>query len=104
MTCDLTGIGGSATFALASQTATTFSSQYTVPAGTAASTYSIPCTITDDQSRTGSFNIGLTVTAPFTCGSPATPIHAIQGSGPTSLMNGQTVDVEGIVVGFSGHK
>ena len=103
VTCDLTGIGGIATFALASQTGTSFSSQYSVPAGTAASTYSIPCTITDDQSRTGSFNIGLAVTAPFTCGSPATPIHAIQGSGPTSLMSGQVVDVEGIVVGtFQG--
>ncbi len=103
VTCDLTSIGGSSTFALASQTATTFSSTYAVPAATAANAYSIPCTVADDQARAGSFNIGLTVTLPFTCGTPATPIHAIQGSGATSPVNGQVVDVEGIVVGsFQG--
>ena len=34
------------------------------------------------------------------CGNPATPIHAIQGSGDTSPMNGASnVEIEGIVVG-----
>jgi predicted extracellular nuclease len=103
VSCDLTAIGGSSTFSLASQTATTFSSQYTVPAATAPNEYSLPCCVTDDQGRSGSFNISAAVTAPFTCGTAATPIHAIQGSGAASPMTGQTVDVEGIVVGaFQG--
>ena len=103
VSCDLSAIGGSATFALASQSATTFSSSYTVPAGTSASTYTLPCTVTDGQSRSGAFNIPLSVTLPFLCGAAATPIHAIQGSGSASPMVGQTVDVEGIVVGsFQG--
>jgi len=103
VSCDLSSIGGSSTFSLASQTATSFSSQYTVPAGTAPNTYPLPCSISDDQARSGSFNITLAVTLPFTCGSPATGIHTIQGNGPTSPLLGQAVDVEGIVVGsFQG--
>ncbi len=103
VTCDLTAIGGSSTFALASQTATTFSASYLIPAVQAASTYVLPCTVSDAQTRSGSFNISLTVTAPFTCGSPATRIHTIQGSGALSPLNGQAVEVEGIVVGkFQG--
>jgi predicted extracellular nuclease len=103
VSCDLSSIGGSANFALASQTATTFFSQYTLPGGTAPSLYSLPCTITDAQSRTGSFSIAFTVITPFNCGTPATAIHTIQGSGATSPLAGQTVDVEGIVVGsFQG--
>lgn len=103
VTCDLSAIGGSSTFSLASQTATTFSSAYTVPVNAVVADYSIPCTISDDQGRSGSFQIALTVTAPFTCGSPAIPIHAVQGSGTASSMTGRSVDVEGIVVGsFQG--
>jgi predicted extracellular nuclease len=103
VSCDLSALGGSSTFALAAQTATTFSSSFMVPAAATAKAYTIPCTVSDDQMRSGSFNIGLTVTLPFSCGSPATPIHSIQGSGATSPMNGQVVDVEGIVVGsFQG--
>ena len=103
VSCDLTAIGGSSTFSLASQTATTFSSQYTLPGAVAPNTYSLPCGITDDQARSGSFNISVVVTAPFTCGAPATAIHTIQGNGVTSPLAGQTVDVEGIVVGaFQG--
>ncbi len=44
------------------------------------------------------------------CGDPSTPIAQVQGSGPTSPMVGQTVSVEGVVVGdyqgsgqFSGY-
>ena len=68
-------------------------------------TYTLPCSVTDDQSRSTSFNISLTVLIPLnsTCGAAATPIHAVQGSGATSPLVGQTVDLEGIVVGaFQG--
>src|SRR5262249_14979008 len=51
----------------------------------------------------GSFNISLSVAAPFTCGSPKTRIHDVQGNGATSPLVGHIVDVEGIVVGsFQG--
>jgi uncharacterized protein len=36
---------------------------------------------------------------PTTCGDPSTPIHEIQGSGAVSPMVGETVVIEGIVVG-----
>ncbi len=103
VSCDLTAIGGSSMFSLASQTATTFSSQYNVPAATTPSNYSLPCSVTDDQGRSGPFNIAVPVTAPFTCGGATTAIHDVQGNGATSPMLGQTVDVEAIVVGsFQG--
>ena len=35
----------------------------------------------------------------FTCGDPATPIHAVQGSGAATPMNGAVVTIEGVVVG-----
>ena len=35
----------------------------------------------------------------FTCGDPATKIHQVQGSGPTTPMSGATVAIEGVVVG-----
>ncbi len=62
----------------------------------------MPCAVTDDQGRTGSFKIALTVTTPFVCEGPvktSTAIHTIQGSGAASPLAGQTVEVEGIVVG-----
>jgi predicted extracellular nuclease len=92
--CDLTGIGGSGSFSLAMQTATTFSSAYLVPAGTAANTYSLPCTIGDAQGRSGAFNIGLTVSPP-----PPTfhNIYEITGSGTSSPLAGQAVSTRGVV-------
>ncbi len=102
--CDLSAIGGSATQSLP-VTTTTFNFLATVGAGTAINVYSLPCSVTDDQNRLTNFNIGLTVlpVASTTCGTAATPIHSIQGSGLTSPLVGQIVDVEGIVVGpFQG--
>ncbi len=98
VSCDLTGVGGTNPFAL-TVTGTTFSGVYQVPAGTVATTWSLPCTVTDDQSRTGSFNISLTVNVPFVCGGTATAIHTIQGTGSDSPLAGQVVTVEGIVTG-----
>jgi uncharacterized protein len=46
------------------------------------------------------FSFGFTTEDVLVCGDPATPIHAIQGSGLTSPMNGATnVVIEGIVTG-----
>jgi Bacterial Ig-like domain (group 3)/Lamin Tail Domain len=77
--CDLTAIGGSNAFSLPSPG---FSAPYIVPAGTAAQVYNLPCTVTDDQTRTGSFTVAVTVASPSV--SPA-------GSGsasPASLLAG----------------
>jgi hypothetical protein len=62
VSCDLTAIGGSATFSLAGS-GVSFSSAYTVPANTTITSYSLPCTVSDAQSRTGNFNIALIVSS-----------------------------------------
>src|SRR5215471_1179826 len=91
VSCNLTAIGGSATFSLPSPG---FSALYTVPASITATSYSLPCTVSDDLSRSSAFNIALTVTAP-----PANPhkIYEITGSGTTSPLAGQTVNVHAVV-------
>src|SRR5262249_49969591 len=57
---------------------------------------SLPVTITDDQNRTGSTNIALTVNGVATC-----TIMAVQGHGATSPVAGMTVTVTGVVT--AGH-
>ena len=102
--CDLTAIGGSATSPL-SVTDTTFSLTLAVSANTAPGTYNLPCSVTDDQFRSATFNISATVLIDLdaTCGAPATPIHLVQGAAAVSPLLGQVVDLEGIVVGaFQG--
>ena len=42
---------------------------------------------------------GFRTADPFVCGNPATKIHAIQGAGLASDRVGQTVQIEGVVVG-----
>ncbi len=104
VTCDLSPIGGSTTQALAVN-GTSFSFNTAIGALISPNAYSLACTVTDDQSRSTNFNIALTVQIPLSsaCGDPATPIDVIQGSGSTSPLAGQTVDIEGIVVGsFQG--
>ncbi|HEY2012646.1 MAG TPA: ExeM/NucH family extracellular endonuclease, partial [Bryobacteraceae bacterium] len=98
--CNLGAIGGSATQALP-VTGTTFTYNTTVGAGTALGAYSLPCSVSDNLSRSTNFNIALTVLLPLnsSCGAAATPIHTIQGSGLTSPLTGLTVDVEAVVVG-----
>jgi predicted extracellular nuclease len=89
--CNLTAIGGSAAFALPSPG---FSALYSVPANTTATNYNLPCTVSDAQSRSSAFSISLTVTAP-----PATPrkIFEITGTGTTSPLAGQAVNVHAVV-------
>lgn len=102
VSCDLSAIGGSATFDLPNTGVNTYSASYTVPVGTPGRSYSLPCTVSDDQARSGQFSIALEIVVPFVCETDvktSTPIHTIQGSGGTSPMNGQLVEVEGVVVG-----
>ncbi len=104
VSCDLSSIGGSSTQDLP-VTGTTFSFLATVAANTTPNSYVFPCTVIDDQSRSSTFNITLSVLIPLnsTCGAAATPINVVQGPGALSPLVGQTVDVEGIVVGaFQG--
>jgi predicted extracellular nuclease len=68
-----------------------FSFDATVPSGTATGAKSLPVTITDAQSRSGSASISLTVL------SPPLPIHDIQGAGTASPLVGLQVTTQGIV-------
>lgn len=97
--CNLSAVGGSNSFAL-TVAGTTISGSYAVPAATAANTYSLPCTVTDDQTRSGNFNISLQVNAAptLTCGpSGKTLIGAIQGSGTSGVAG--TYVIQGTVIG-----
>jgi hypothetical protein len=89
--CNLSAIGGGASVSLPSPS---FSTVYTVPAATAVTTYSLPCTVSDAQSRSSNFNISLTVQAPP---APFHYIHEITGAGTTSPLAGQAVNTRGVV-------
>ncbi|MDZ4800190.1 MAG: ExeM/NucH family extracellular endonuclease [Bryobacteraceae bacterium] len=102
--CNLTTVGGSNPTS-ATVNGTSWTLAVTVTANTTTGSKTIACTVTDDQSRTGSVNITLGVAAPTggVCGDSKTQISTIQGSGATSPVTGQTVTIEGIVVGdFQG--
>jgi predicted extracellular nuclease len=82
VTCDLTAIGGPATQAFyddgtngdVTASDNTFSFSTTVVGGTAGGAKSLDCTIGDDQSRSGSATIGLTVTAILPIGTVNGPV------------------------------
>ncbi len=101
VTCDLSAIGGSSTFSLPNTSGNSYSAIYTVPGATASSAYSLPCTVTDTASLTGTFNISLTVTAASggSCGASKTRIGTVQGTGASSTLTGSSVTIEGIVTG-----
>ena len=111
--CDLTPIGGSsaqplfdnATNGDVSPGDNTFSFSATVAPGTSAGGKTLPCVITDAQSRSGSFTISLNVVVPL-------PIGTVQGSvadgddglahrssyaPPSGNGTGQTVTVQGVI-------
>jgi len=75
-----------------------FTYSATVAAATAAGSKSLPVAVTDDQNRTASTNIALTVTAP-----PVT-IMAIQGHGAASPRVNETVTTAGNIVTAVGAK
>jgi predicted extracellular nuclease len=85
--CNLTAIGGSAAFNLPNTTGNTYVASYAVPAITLANTYSLPCTVTDDQSRSGNFNISLVVT------SSSTPPSATGTAAPNPVTAGNSVSL-----------
>lgn len=98
VTCNLTALGGSSSFGLAG-VGPVFSNPYAVPANAGATTYSLPCGVTDDQARTGNFSIALTVQAP----PPAFKrIYEITGSGTSSPLAGVAVSTRGIVTALRG--
>src|SRR5262245_33380862 len=104
VTVNLSTVGGSTTTAFfddgthgdAVANDHTFSLNYTVPEATASGARSLPVTITDAQSRTGTTSIPLTLTASMS----TIAIHDIQGSGSTSPLLGQIVQTTGIVTGI----
>ena len=97
VTGDLSAIGGSPTTSFVDAGGNTFTFQTTVAAATIPGSKTLPITISDEQGRTGSTSIPLTVTDAFVCGDPAAKIHDIQGDGPAGT-TGPAV-IEGVVVG-----
>jgi predicted extracellular nuclease len=101
---DLTDIGGSASQTFFDDGSNgdmaagdnTFSYLATVAPATSPGAKSLPFTVTDAQSRSGSGSISLNVVAP--CGDPYTPTFTLQGSGATTTMAGAH-DTQGVVIG-----
>jgi predicted extracellular nuclease len=89
--CDLTQIGGGSSV--------TLPVDYTVPAPTAANTYSLSCTVTDDVPRSSTFSISLTVQVP-----PPVfhSVPEITGSGTTSPLAGVRVETRGVITAVRG--
>ncbi|MEO7062996.1 MAG: lamin tail domain-containing protein [Dokdonella sp.] len=98
VTADLSPIGGSSTQTLSDAGGNVFTFAATIGAGTPSGAQSLPVTITDAQSRSGSATIALTVTSP-----PVT-IMQIQGDGAASPLVGQTVTTTGNIVTAVGAK
>jgi Lamin Tail Domain len=98
VTCNATSINaGTVTL---SGSGNTFAGSATVGTGTTTGSKSIPCTITDEQSRSGNATITLTVVPP----APLTHIHTIQGAAQVSPLAGSNVtNVRGIVTGVQSN-
>jgi len=88
VTCDLTSIGGSATQALGGIGGNVFEFVATVAAATSAGAKTFPCGITDTQTRTGSFSIGLTINT--LCGN--TVVEAGEGCDDGNVPGGSCSD------------
>ena len=100
ITCDLTPIGGAGAETL-TVTGETFSETFTVSLDAVLGSSSLSCSIADDQERSTAFAIPIKVLLPLdeTCNALSTQISSIQGSGATSTLTGEIVDVEAIVAG-----
>lgn len=96
ITCDLTAVGGNSSFSMTISDLA-FSASYSVPTAVSANTYSLPCTVVDDQARSGSFNIALTINA------PPVSIPQIQGSTVVSPYVGQMVATSGIITAVTSN-
>ena len=98
VSCNLSAVGDSNPKSM-TVNGNTFSGTAVVAGGTAAQTYVIPCTVTDNVPRAGNFNINLTVSPVLACGAAKTLISAVQGSGSSSPLVAGVVELEGIVTG-----
>lgn len=87
-TCNLAAIGGT--------NPTTLPVSYNVPSNATPGTYSISCTVTDDQSRTGTYSLNLVLSSPPPT---ARKIYEITGSGTASPLVGTQVTTSGVVTG-----
>ena len=97
VTCDLSTIGESAATAFTDGGSNTFTHTATVAPGTTPGSKSLPCSITDAQSRAGAVSIALAVEGPFV------PIHDIQGASHVSSRSGEVVSTNGIVTARSSN-
>ena len=89
---DLSSIGGSSTQAFTlSSTANVYTYTENVPGATAANSYSLPVTVTDQESGSATGSIALTVTTPVT----TTPITTLQANRGTYV--GTTITTSGVV-------
>src|ERR1043165_1103079 len=84
---DLSSIGGSSTQAFTDNGGNSFSFVAAVSSGTSAGAKSLPVTITDAQSRSGSTSIALTVTA------ASAPPTGIASTSPGSVLPGATTTI-----------
>ena len=99
VTGDLTAIGGPASQAFYDDGTNgdltagdgTFSFETTIPVDMTTCTKSLPATIQDEQDRTGSASISLTVVVPAA-------IHEIQGASHISPLNGQCIITDADIV------
>lgn len=98
VSCNLAAIGGLDAQPLALD-GSAFTFNTAAGERTAIGVYSLPCTVSDAESRSSDFTITLNVLPALNaaCGAPATPVNVIQGSGSASPLAAQIVDIEGIV-------
>ncbi len=106
VTCDLTAIGGSATQSLVDDGTggdavagdLTFSFEASLANDTAGGELSLPCTVTDAQSRTGSATIAITVLEILPIGTVNGPVlNGDSGTAHVSPYAGKTVTVQGVI-------
>ena len=103
--CDLTAIGGAASQALPDDGTSgdvtagdgTFSYSAAVAAATPAGSKSLPCTVSDAESRSSSTSIALFVEGPLVA------IHDIQGAAHISPHNGELVSTNAVVTAKSSN-
>ena len=104
VTADLTAIGGSANTSVPLSSGLNYAlNNITVALATTTGSKSIPLTVTDDQARTGTFNVSLTVTAANPTCTTTSTISAIQGTANQSTLLAQTHTVEGTVTALKSN-
>lgn len=101
---DLTSIGGSASTSVPFVSGVNFAlNNVTVAIGTSIGGKTIPLSVTDDQARSGTFNLVLTVTSANPTCTPTTTISTIQGIGNQSTFLTQNHTVQGIVTAIKSN-